>query len=554
MSRWGAIADRLLAWAAAGLLGYWALYVAVAPVVTGDAHGYNLARLLVAERHGLFDNPYWTNINQIVFPWTFDAVHYPFLKLGVLENAPSFLCFAGLLCVVVLFLRREGAGRLWPLAALAFLASPMLILQGTTTKNDFPLLFLAAAGAWFVSQWLSGDRRWWLPVVAALCAGFAVGTKTTGILLVAGLTIAALYASWKNGWRGFAIYCAALVVSLGLFGSVETAINNSRTFGDWKGETGFIEWHQHSDGIMGGAANAVRYFFNGLPDGLDPNFMASPASVMLKDACLSVLHALGLERVGFRKFEPPESFYILVSNVDSQTTFGLAGLVAALASLALLAGFRFRRVWWWLALGGWVFFGAFCMKVGWGNTNLRMLTPAYGLWISAVALALAPWLRDHAGWRRTLGVALLTMAVCVPMFANGRSPAAIAEALQDREGMMLSERPGLREELQLADRVRRDNPELPALVVLGAKDWVVPYLQGSHGKWNPVPNPWGLRTLDAVDLRKLYPWLPAGDVLLVVSQNSRLDVEGETHEFGVAPNGARVLRVTVPPPDSAALR
>jgi hypothetical protein len=547
MNRAGVLVDRVIAWAAAGLLVYWALYVAVAPVVTGDAHGYNLGRLLVAERRGLFDNPLWTNVNQIVFPWTFDAVHYPFLKLGHFENLPSFLCFAGLLAVVVLLLRRVGAASAWPIAALALLASPMLILQATTTKNDFPILFLAAAGAWFLIRWLEGDRRWFLPVMAALCGALALGTKSTGALLVVGISLGAVVAAVRCGWRGGVVYFAALPVFLLLFGSIETGVNNLRMYGDWRGEPGFIEWHKHSDGLRGGLANAVRYFFNGLSSGLDADWVRQPIGAQVWTACLFVLQSLGLDRVGFRKFEPPEGFYFMVSNVDSQSTFGLVGFVAAFASLALLVRFRFRAAWWWIALVGWAYFGAFCLKVGWGATNLRMLTPAYGLWIVAVIVAVAPWLCAHPGWRRATAIVLFAAAMAVPAFASKRSPRAIVDAVRDREAMMLAERPDLREELALADRVRREHPGLPTFVVLGAGDWVVPYLLGAHGDWRLVPNPNGLATIDPATLRRFHPDIPAGDILLLLSQARKVDFLGHAQELGATPGGGVALKVSMPP-------
>ncbi|MGH8047436.1 MAG: ArnT family glycosyltransferase [Chthoniobacterales bacterium] len=551
MTRAGGIVDRLLAAAAAGLLAYWAVYVAVAPVVNGDAHGYNLGRLLVAERHGLFDNAFWTNVNQIVFPWAFDAVHYPFLKIGLFENLPSFLCFLGLLCAVVLMLRRCGAPGLWPTAVLALLASPMIALQATTAKNDFALLFFAVAGAWFLVQWIEGDRRAFIPIMAALCAAFAVGTKTTGVIFAMGISAGALVAAFRNGWHRGWIYFAAFPVFLLLFGSIETVWNNHLSFGDWQGDTVFMQWHQHSDGLKGALANAIRYFFNGLTSGLDANFVNSSESFWLKHRCVEVLQLLGIQNYGLRQYDSPESFYLLVANVDSQTTFGLVGLLGAGASLVLLARLRFRTVWWWLALTGWAYFGAFCLKVGWGPTNLRMLTPAYGLWIISATIALAPWLRDHAGWRRGLTAAFLLMALAVPMFASKRSPQAIAEALHDRDAMMLAERPSLREELALADRVRRENPDLPAFVVLGFNGWVVPYLQGAHGKWEPVPNPNDLKQLDIAGLRKLYPALqPGREILLILSQNTKLDIIGKSQVLGTTTDGVRALRVTIPP-DSA---
>jgi len=61
---------------------------------------YNLGRLLIAEKPGFWKNPHWFSERQVIFPWAFDAVHYPFVKLGFGEAVPSFLCLVGLLIIV----------------------------------------------------------------------------------------------------------------------------------------------------------------------------------------------------------------------------------------------------------------------------------------------------------------------------------------------------------------------------------------------------------------------------------------------------------------------
>ena len=66
---------------AAALL-YWAACAVLLPVTTWDSQVYNLGRLLIAEKPGFWKNPHWFSERQVIFPWAFDAVHYPFVKLG----------------------------------------------------------------------------------------------------------------------------------------------------------------------------------------------------------------------------------------------------------------------------------------------------------------------------------------------------------------------------------------------------------------------------------------------------------------------------------------
>ena len=93
-------ADDCLRTIIVAIISYWGLFALALPVSNIDSNIYNLARLAVAENAGFWQTSAWNSINQIVFPWTFDAVHYPFLKIGWGIAAPSFLCFLGLVVVV----------------------------------------------------------------------------------------------------------------------------------------------------------------------------------------------------------------------------------------------------------------------------------------------------------------------------------------------------------------------------------------------------------------------------------------------------------------------
>lgn len=92
--------DECLRTIIVAILAYWGLFAAALPVTNFDSHVYNLGRLAVAENAGFWQTSAWNCINQVVFPWTFDAVHYPFLKIGWGMSMPSFLCLVGLVVIV----------------------------------------------------------------------------------------------------------------------------------------------------------------------------------------------------------------------------------------------------------------------------------------------------------------------------------------------------------------------------------------------------------------------------------------------------------------------
>ena len=82
----------------------------------------------------------WNSVREVTYPWTFDAVHYPFLKTGWGFGIPSLLALLGLLVIISqLITPRFGQqAALWSI--LTLLSMPTLMLQATTTKNDLVLV------------------------------------------------------------------------------------------------------------------------------------------------------------------------------------------------------------------------------------------------------------------------------------------------------------------------------------------------------------------------------------------------------------------------------
>ena len=173
----------------ASLLAYWGIYALIAPVTNSDSQVYNLARLSVAERSGFWQATAWNSVRQVMFPWTFDAIHYPFLVIGWGTALPSFVAFLGLLIVIFeLVVPRLGSKvGLWSI--LILLAMPTLMLQATTTKNDLVIAF--GVGCWLYSldRFRQNQKNFFL-FAAALSLAFTIGCKTSALPICAILILA----------------------------------------------------------------------------------------------------------------------------------------------------------------------------------------------------------------------------------------------------------------------------------------------------------------------------------------------------------------------------
>lgn len=108
--------------------------------------------------------------------------------------------------------RRIHAG----VAACAMLAMPIMVAQATSSQNDLIVGFFAAGAALFLLRGLRGDD--WAYVPAAIAAGLAVGTKSTGPLIIASLGIGAIVYCGRD-WRRLARPACLLLAGIVLLGS-----------------------------------------------------------------------------------------------------------------------------------------------------------------------------------------------------------------------------------------------------------------------------------------------------------------------------------------------
>jgi hypothetical protein len=210
------------------ILAYWGIYALISPVTNSDSQVYNLARLSVAERAGFWQATAWNSVRQVIFPWTCDAVHYPFLIIGWGSALPSFVAFLGLLIIIFeLVVPRLGSKvGLW--CILTLLAMPTLMLQATTTKNDLVIAF--GAGCWLYSlDRFRRNQKTFFLFSAALSLAFTIGCKTSALPICAMLILVTgwlLRQQVRNILR-FGIFLGPLLL---LFGSIETYVLSWRIY------------------------------------------------------------------------------------------------------------------------------------------------------------------------------------------------------------------------------------------------------------------------------------------------------------------------------------
>jgi len=537
----------VVAWAMVAIAaGYWLVYVAVAPVTTADSHIYNLSRLLIAERGGLFGNNLWTTPHQIVFPWSFDAIHLPFVHLRRLENLPSFLCLCGLGVLAVLLCLRQGAAAVCaPVAVMALLASPTVAFQATTSKNDMGVAFFALAAFYCALRCREQPVRWPWMAGFAVSVGMCAGAKTTGLAISALLVAGAVWACRGHGWRWLAMLTAMLVASLVLFGSVETYANNIAIFGNWIGDREFIARHSNEDGVGGAFANLVRYAFNSLGSGLESEALTRGYRVWLTERCAAFLHVFGLDHSGIAAVSASDTKFLLGAH-EVASNYGVVGFVVVPLAIAAACMRRFRSVDGQLAIFGFAILGVLCLTTGWQKYNMRLLLPAAVPILLSAVLFGAGMLAARPRFALALQTVLFLLALAVPLCSWNRTPGFIAWGWRARETVAMQEKLPLLAEWKGVHELAKSSGIAGCAVILGADDWALPYLNDRKMRWEIIPNREARESLTMEDIRKWLPARAGGRWLVLASQGSaKVSLPNEAVPAGVFEKAGRAYLIDV---------
>lgn len=470
---------RLPRFLATVLAGWWGLFALVLPVTVWDSQVYNVARLRVAEWGGILQNDGWNSLRQIAFPWTFDAVHLPLLWLGFGYSLPSFACFLGILLVVFRFVCAHwGRLRAWWCVA-AILGLPTVIYQATSTKNDLAVVFGIVCWFYALWQWWRKPGEAWLPIFGALAVAFAAGSKSSGIPLGA---LACLFQAGfhfvRAEFRPLRNFCLAFAAAILVVGSIETYVVNQREFGRPLGPTHLVDDHRNRDGLGGALANAVRYFIGNQSLGFDAAQREPAFGETLLKANHAILHALGVEQMGYRADFNPGNMKFLKTGWEAASDYGLLGALALWAALWAIWVRPRPDPLWRIAAAGWLPFLLTAATVAWMPWNARFLQLSF-LAFTVVFVLLLLGSGTPAPWRtRLLLLLVLVGGVYAPLFSKGRTPADLPRALRDRPGSIIAERPEMKpilDDLQQRFPAATPTSQRPVLVYAAGEDaWILP--------------------------------------------------------------------------------
>jgi hypothetical protein len=436
------MARRLEMWLSGSVLAlgllYWLAWCLVAPVTNGDSQVYNLARLWVIDRDGLFFNRSYTWTPQLIMPWSFDAVHYPFVRLGYGYALPSFLCLLGIMAILFTWARERGDAADGLRACVGLLAMPMVVMQATTTKNDLVVAFCLVC-------WIEALRRHagrptrGTVLLAALALTFVAGSKLTG-LLYAGAAVAVSLWFLRRRPSDVAWFMGGGAVMFALIGSLEIYVNNLLQFGDWRGDPLLYQYNSNRDGWRGFLANELRYAASVFDLQLLPPDLLHRIALLKFRVCQRLLEALHLQGLGFMSlpWRPTNDSSLLRlmaarDGTESRSTYGIIGALLITAGPVVVAARRRLDFPAALFLAGVAAHVLLALRLGWDPANLRYFVAAACLaWAGMSLLVISA---RHRGVALGFTVLVAACAVLVP-FSVTRSPAQLAVAFHDRDALL----------------------------------------------------------------------------------------------------------------------
>jgi hypothetical protein len=476
--------DNTLKALIASILAYWGIFTLITPVTNSDSQVYNLARLIVAERAGFWQDTAWNSVRQVIFPWTFDAIHYPFLKIGWGFALPSFLAFLGLLIIIFyLVAPRYGSSvALWSI--LTLLAMPTVMLQATTTKNDLVVTF--GVGCWLYSivRFQRNQRQFFL-FTAALSLAFTCGCKTYAAPICVILTAVTGWVLRKQ--LGLALrFALFLVPMLLLFGSIETYVHSWQIYRDPLGPPKFVNAHTNQNGIRGATANFIRYYMATVSTGIDGVDCRSGLPEFLEEKCRLSLGALGLRDAGCRMDFSDVNMPFLKDGSDSGSDYGLVGFLALAIGSVVIWRVRFRKLYWILDAAGFALLAIACLTIAWMPWNARYLLPSFILFGLSLAILVFASSNDHSWKQVGLGLVVIWSAISLPLHCGQRRPLDLWNAFFARTELSLKQRSEMNQVYEDVLDLRAKNSDTWFLVA-GENSWTLPFLTISKMDWQLTP-------------------------------------------------------------------
>jgi hypothetical protein len=463
---------------------YWGVYSLLVPVAFWDSQTYNLARLEIFSAGGFWGNNLWNTERQISFPWTFDALHLPLLRIGTGAALPSFACFTGLLWIVHRLVRQRYTPRVAWFCCLGLMAMPTMVYQATSTKNDMVVLFALACWLYALLEFKRTRRAVHL-VAMATSLGLAAGSKSSGIplALVAGMIS---LVSIGRDFRCQHFFAAASVFSILLLGSVEIYINNVLLFGRPLGSQEFIDSHRNLDGARGASANFIRYVLGNATTGAESTRWGQKIATSTANTCREILQKLDLTDAGNRRDFHDADLVFSHSTLEGNADFGPVGTLALLSVFCALIFRQCRdRTTLLLTITALATMALISLTTAWMPWNNRFLL----ITMAAAVLTLMIMAGNYAPHLIRNGVMIVTIVSALqPLFISfNRKPEHIKTALTKRMVYALKENHHLYEVVSDLEK-RIAAGECQQLILhAGVDSWILPFFSLSPLVVHPEP-------------------------------------------------------------------
>jgi hypothetical protein len=468
----------------ASILVYWGVFALIAPVTNSDSQVYNLARLSVAERAGFWQATAWNSVRQVIFPWTFDAVHYPFLKLGWGSGLPSFLAFLGLLTIIFKLIAPKFGSKVGLWSILTLLAMPTLMLQATTTKNDLVIAF--GVGCWLYSlvRFRRTQSRFFL-FSAALSLAFTIGCKTSALPICA---ILILGTGWllRKQLRNSLWFVLFLSPSLLLFGSIETYGLSGRIYHNLLGPAQFVNAHANQDGFRGATANFIRYYLANISTGIDGVDCRSGLPQLLEEKCRLLLGSFNLHDAGCRMDFSDANMPFLKDGSDSGSDFGFVGCVALVVNSLVIWRPRLKSLQWTLDVAGFALLALTCFTVAWMPWNARYLCLSFILFGLSLAILVFESPNDRSWKQIAVGLIIIWSAISLPLHCGQRRPLDFWNSFFARTELSLKQRSEMRKVYEDVANLRMNKTDTWFLVA-AENSWTLPFLNQPRMDWQLTP-------------------------------------------------------------------
>jgi hypothetical protein len=479
--------DKCLRTIIFSIIAYWGLLALVLPVSNVDSHVYNLGRLAVAENAGFWQTSAWNSPRQVIFPWTFDAVHYPFLKIGWGSALPSFLSFLGLFVIVFKLVSRRWGTNVGLWSVLSLLAMPTIMIQATTTKNDLAVVF--GVGCWLYSlvRFQSSQSKFFI-FTAALSLAFAAGSKTYAIPICGILTIVTAWI-WRKEIRTLLVFAGFYVPCIVLFGSLETYVLSWQIYHRPLGPIDFVHDQKNRDGLRGLSANFIRYYLSNFSFGVDGYANQSGLAKFLENKGTKILHYLHLKNVGyaFPHFFNDSTLDFTKKGDEYYSDYGLVGFAALLtSSVYVFWRPRLRSICWIVVASGFAALALNALIVGWMPWNSRFLCLSFVLFGVAMSAIVFGELRRGLWWRKLFGVMIIWSAFTLPFLCVDRRPIDLARAFYAREELVFDQRPEVRQIYHDVIALRKKENGRWFLIA-GKNSYVLPFLSLEKEPWILAP-------------------------------------------------------------------